>query len=245
MNTDTASSNARAFTLTDLLVTLALLLALGIVLPLRAANKPASDRAICLNNLREIGRATILFAGDNNDSLPNVGWGTTEKSWLYSANPPSLVGSANLTAQMPYARASQLWAYHDKLEILRCPADRTNAGASFQLYLQRTIKISSYNMTGNGIVQGFTPQRPLKISQFQPNSIFFTEPDETSPFNFNDASINPSNLSEGASLRHVDVPLASLDGGVEVMNFTAYQKLRSAVTANRWYCYPLTANGRF
>lgn len=242
MKTHTASSHTRAFTLTDLVVVVAIILALGIVLPLRAANKPASDRAICLNNLREIARATILFAADNNDSLPNVGWGTTEKCWLYSANPPSL---ASVAAQLPSARASQLWPYHGKLEILSCPADRTNTSVSYQRYMARAIKLSSYQMTGNGIVQPSTPQKPFKISQFQPNSIFFSETDETTPFNFNDGSVNPSNLNEGTSVRHVDIPLSSIDGGTDIMIFNDFQRLRSAFSGNRWYCYPLAANGRF
>jgi hypothetical protein len=245
MNTHTASSGSRAFTLTDLLVILAMILALGLLFPLGAANKPPADRAICLNNLREIATATILFAADNDDFLPNAGWGTSEKSWMYSANPPNLSGSANAASQIVFARASQLWPYHGKLEILRCPADRTNAAPYYQYYLQRGIKISSYEMSGNGIVQGLNTEKPFRISQFQPNSIFFTEPDETVPFNFNDGSINPANPAEGASLRHVDVALGSIDGSTEPMIFSAFQKMRSASSANRWYCYPLSASGRF
>src|SRR5690242_188259 len=62
-----------AFTLTDLLVTLAVLSLLSaVVLAQGTAMRDKSRLARCTDNLRQVDRAVLSFCKDNNETLPTV-----------------------------------------------------------------------------------------------------------------------------------------------------------------------------
>ena len=70
---------ARAFTLIELLVVMAIIIILAALLLSAISHVKASAQAVaCRNNLGQWGKATQLYAGDNDDFLPPEGW----------ANPP-------------------------------------------------------------------------------------------------------------------------------------------------------------
>ena len=63
--------NARAFTRLELAAAVAALALLFVAaLPLWAASRAQSDRAACFNNLRQLMRAALAYAGDNNETFP-------------------------------------------------------------------------------------------------------------------------------------------------------------------------------
>jgi hypothetical protein len=67
------AARIRAFTRSDLLVTIAALsvLAALVVLPLNSARRKARLR-VCFNNLQQVGRAVLLFAQDHGSALPGL-----------------------------------------------------------------------------------------------------------------------------------------------------------------------------
>ena len=64
----------RAFTLIELLVVIAIIAILAaLLLPALVKTKQKSQAAECLNNLKQWGLATVLFANENGDFLPMDG----------------------------------------------------------------------------------------------------------------------------------------------------------------------------
>ena len=62
---------ARAFTLIELLVVMAIIIILAALLLSAISHVKASAQAVaCRNNLGQWGKATQLYAGDNDDFLP-------------------------------------------------------------------------------------------------------------------------------------------------------------------------------
>ena len=89
----------RAFTLIELLVVIAIIAILAsLLLPALANAKGKAWATACLNNLKQIGVASVMYADDNEDSLPRSSH--TGQSWV--------------GALQPYCSGTNLW---------RCPRD--------------------------------------------------------------------------------------------------------------------------
>lgn len=129
----------RAFTLIELLVVIAIIAILAsLLLPAMARGKQAAQAASCLNNLKQWGTATLLFASENDDYLPKDGTpnGTSVDEGWYIDLPRTL--KIPTYAQMP-------WRTNDTIDpgrsIWLCPANprRSNGNDLFHYCLNEHV----------------------------------------------------------------------------------------------------------
>jgi prepilin-type N-terminal cleavage/methylation domain-containing protein/prepilin-type processing-associated H-X9-DG protein len=78
----------RAFTLVELMVTIAVIGVLaGLILTAIAKAKAGGESSICLNNLKQLGTAFVLYNGDYNDLFPAPGsrskYGPQAEDWIW------------------------------------------------------------------------------------------------------------------------------------------------------------------
>ena len=117
------------FTVIDLVATLAALgLLAAVQVPSLINSQTAAQRAVCLNNHRQLARAWLAYTEDNDGRLPGnldggSNLGITNRTWcagwldLYSPTPDNTNWAIML--------ASQLGAYARSHEIYKCPSDRS------------------------------------------------------------------------------------------------------------------------
>ena len=121
-----------AFTLTELLVVMAIVAILAaLLMPALTAVKESMYRTKCINNQRTLIRGVATYATDHSGYLPYPNWGTSVVGWLY--NPPNYNTPADL-------QTGQIWPYVSTPDVYRCVLDQPTPD---QLQ-NRVIKNCSY-----------------------------------------------------------------------------------------------------
>jgi prepilin-type N-terminal cleavage/methylation domain-containing protein len=215
-------------TLIELLVVIAVIATLAaLFFPVLNKGRRNAQTAYDLNNSRQIMMAAQMYAGDNDDSLPQPGWGNKVASWAAGADmapggAQNYQGYTNaLARQLDSFRQGQLYSWLKEAKLLRCPADNVIN----EQYFKRNIYISSY--VWNAAVLGFpskidevATRLTFKLRQFRPNAILLWEADEMRPFDFDMFAAYPD---EGVSQRHQPgATVGRFDGAAERMPLSEF-----------------------
>jgi prepilin-type N-terminal cleavage/methylation domain-containing protein/prepilin-type processing-associated H-X9-DG protein len=114
----------RGFTLIELLVVIAIIAILaGLIFPVFVNARKSAQKTQCISNLKQMGVAITLYAGDNDDLFPYaVDSGDKFRPQIWSGTP-------DFQAQIPYLPLIQdaLQSYLKSKEVCRCPSDNGTA----------------------------------------------------------------------------------------------------------------------
>lgn len=117
--------NRRGFTLIELLVVIAIIAVLAAILfPVFSAARDSGKKARCLNNLKQLGSAEMMYVDSNNGFYtPMGGYQSGTKSWMRRLQP-----------------------YTRNIGVFKCPSDYTKGAVS---YFINTI-VASSALTASG-----------------------------------------------------------------------------------------------
>ncbi|MGA2246765.1 MAG: DUF1559 domain-containing protein [Verrucomicrobiota bacterium] len=249
---------ATAFTLIELLVVIAIIAILAaLLLPALASAKEKALRTQCVNNVRQIGLATQMYAADNQDYMPYPNWDPPWlRGWLYdgtAGSPPNLFTAPyNVQPQLAYQggvgnnQGGLLWPYLKNIGVYRCPLDKTNTVN----FANRPNKLSTY--VDNGAICGYgsLTSSSYKLSAFRQDAYVMWEPDDLAPNGataYNDGSSSPDPATDaGLGHRHGKIGgiVLGVSGNVQFVKFADWDALAQSTSPNSLWCDPGTANGR-
>lgn len=217
----TKDLKSAAFTLVELLIVLAVLALWALLLvPALARTQPDSRAARCLNNHRQLCRAWLMYADDNNDKLAiNIHGGSaaspSQPLWAPGWLDWSTASDNTNTIYLTDARYSILATYCGKdARLFKCPADQyVSLSQRARGWRERVRSVSQnlYAATGN-VDTGPTDPSYLHVTKLA--ELVNPKPSETwVSLDEHPDSINDEGFFAPYAAYWIDLPANYHDGG--------------------------------
>jgi prepilin-type N-terminal cleavage/methylation domain-containing protein/prepilin-type processing-associated H-X9-DG protein len=130
--------SANGFTLIELLVVIAIIAILAaMLLPALSKSKQKAHQIQCLNHLKQLQICWVMYAGDNDDRIPN-NWVGNADAWIDGTTPTTVAA----------IERGLLFTYNKSRAIYQCPAAKTGPAANPATRLVRNYSIQG-RMAGN------------------------------------------------------------------------------------------------
>lgn len=124
----------KGFTLIELLVVIAIIAVLmGILMPALKSAREQGKRASCLGNMRQLGMAWLMYAGENDNKIVNGnaghGWGSYDPVNQHQKEEPWVLRDDNIAGgddelEKEALRGGALFDFTKNVKIYRCPTGK-------------------------------------------------------------------------------------------------------------------------
>lgn len=195
---------ARAFTLMELLVVLAIVAILaGLLLPGLARSKAKAQNVACSSNLRQLGLATRLYTDDHQERLPSA----------------EILPTQPIDPQHPLPRICDLLATYvgrtagtntNSATVFKCPADQKGRFAAEGSSYEWNAELNGRRMDESRTDRAFLLLKPGDFSGGITN-FFLTLPPGTTPLLLDYDDFHPRPPKPGKNVVFMDGHVAPLE----------------------------------